>query len=75
MFFAALMSAWLRCPQIWQTYFDLTRLSGERVMNGLGYKFIKIKEEYMYGILSDGTKVLVSNKERTMMDFIYKWGI
>lgn len=66
--------------QIPQTTFLInTSLSGERIMNGLAYKFIKVKEEYMYGTveqeLSDGTKILVSDKERTMVDFVYKWGI
>ncbi|MCL2145522.1 MAG: hypothetical protein FWH43_08550 [Endomicrobia bacterium] len=61
-------------PQI--TYVVNTSVSAKKNISKFQFQFIKTKKEYMYGLeeinTSDG-KVMISDKERTMIDFIDKW--
>ena len=60
--------------QQFQTVYVLnTRISRERTMAGISFKFIKITPERMYGqetINIKGKDVIVSSKERTLVDLI-----
>jgi predicted transcriptional regulator of viral defense system len=61
-------------PQI--TYVINTAVSGKKTISKFQFQFIKVKKEYMYGLEELSTpdgKVIVSDKERTMIDFIDKW--
>jgi len=58
------------------TFFINTVISASKIINGLEFKFIKLKEEFFYGIEDmeiSGEKVRASDKERTMIDFIDYW--
>lgn len=61
--------------QQFQTVYVLnTRISGERTIAGLSFKFTKISSKRMYGLEKidiRGTKVIVSSKEKTLVDLIY----
>lgn len=61
--------------QIFQIVYVLnTSLQRERVVSGVTYKFIKISPERMYGVekrIIQGTEVLFSDKERTLVDLFY----
>jgi predicted transcriptional regulator of viral defense system len=63
--------------QLPQTTFIInTSLSATKIINGLQYKFIKVKDEYMYGIEEkemSGGIVKISDKEKTLIDMIYKY--
>ncbi|MDR1940979.1 MAG: hypothetical protein LBQ47_01475 [Endomicrobium sp.] len=63
--------------QMPKTTFILNKkISATKIINGLEFKFIKLKEEFFYGITEieiDGEKVKASDKERTMLDFIDYW--
>jgi predicted transcriptional regulator of viral defense system len=58
------------------TFFINTSISDEKIINNLLFKFIKVKDEYMYGIIEkemSGEMIRISDKERTMVDFIDYW--
>ena len=61
--------------QQFQTVYVLNpRISRERTIAGISYKFIKIPPERMYGLETiniKGKDVIVSSKERTLVDLIY----
>ncbi len=61
--------------QLFQTVYVLnTTLRMERIICGICYKFIKIPETRVYGqeiIKVKNTDVLVSSKERTLIDLLY----
>jgi len=61
--------------QQFQTVYVLnTRICRERTIAGLSFKFIKIPSERLYGlekISIKGKEVIVSSKERTLIDLIY----
>lgn len=69
-------SYWGFTDQIPQTVFILnTQKSRNKIIAGVRYKAIKIKEEKYYGIKKitvDGDDVNISDKERTLVDFIFK---
>ncbi|MDR2616711.1 MAG: hypothetical protein LBC22_02730 [Endomicrobium sp.] len=58
------------------TYVINPSVSGKKNISKFQFQFIKVKKEYIYGLgelnTRDG-KVIVSDKERTMVDFIDKW--
>jgi predicted transcriptional regulator of viral defense system len=62
--------------QLPQTTFIInTSLSSTKIINNLTYKFIKVKEKFMYGIIEkqmSGGIINISDKERTMMDMIFQ---
>jgi len=58
------------------TFFINTTLSATKIINGLEFKFVKLKKEFFYGIEDveiSGETVRASDKERTMIDFIDYW--
>ncbi|HBR15172.1 MAG TPA: hypothetical protein DD723_06495 [Candidatus Omnitrophica bacterium] len=61
--------------QLFQTVYVLnTTLRMERIICGISYKFIRIPESRIYGqeiIKVKNTDVLVSSKERTLIDLLY----
>ena len=61
--------------QQFQTVYVLNpRISRERTIAGLSFKFVKIPSARMYGlekISIKGKEVIVSSKERTLVDLIY----
>lgn len=61
--------------QLFQTVYVLnTSLSEERIVCGVSYKFLKVSNNRIYGIQIisvQGGDVLVSSKERTLIDLIY----
>ena len=61
--------------QIPQTIFILnTKYSKEKIIDSTKYKFVKIASNKLYGLTSlkiDGIKVKISDKERTLVDFVY----
>lgn len=61
--------------QLFQTVYVLnTSLSEKRVICSITYNFIKVSDNRMYGIdtiIIQGTEVLISSKERTLIDLIY----
>ena len=61
--------------QQFQTIFVLnTKISKKRVIAGLSYKFIKISPGKMYGlerINIKGREIVISSRERTLVDLIY----
>ena len=61
--------------QLFQTVYVLnTALRMERVICGISYKFLRIPENRIYGreiIKVKNTDVLVSSKERTLVDILY----
>lgn len=61
--------------QLFQKIYVLnTSLSQEKIICGVSYKFIKISEDRMYGqeiVRIRDTEVMVSSKERTLIDLIY----
>ena len=69
-------SYWGFTDQIPQTVFILnTKKSREKVIAGVNYKAVKIKGEKYYGIKKikvGGEDVNISDKERTLVDFIYR---
>lgn len=61
--------------QIFQTFYILnTSLQRERAIGGIPFKILKISENRMYGLekvkIRD-SEVIVSNKERTLVDLVY----
>jgi predicted transcriptional regulator of viral defense system len=55
------------------TFIINTSFAAEKIINNLVYKFIKVKNEYMYGIEEKemyGGIVRISDMERTMVDLI-----
>jgi predicted transcriptional regulator of viral defense system len=49
-------------------------MSFKKVISGTAFRFIKVKKEFMYGIIEKeiaGGKVLITDKERTMIDLLY----
>lgn len=66
---------WGFTEQIPQTVFILnTKKSRAKVIRNIKYQAIKIKENKYYGIQKveiDGQTVCISDKERTLVDFIY----
>ncbi|MDR0823424.1 MAG: hypothetical protein LBN20_06575 [Endomicrobium sp.] len=63
-------------PQM--TFIANTSLSAVKTISGLQFKFIKVKEECLYGLTTNkynGEEVIVSDKERTMVDFVDYWNI
>ncbi|MDR3049461.1 MAG: hypothetical protein LBV16_06480 [Elusimicrobiota bacterium] len=63
--------------QMPQTTFVINNLkSGEKVIDNFMFKFIKVKDEYIYGIVEQkymNDIIKVSDKERTMIDFVNRW--
>jgi predicted transcriptional regulator of viral defense system len=61
--------------QIFQTVYVLnTKIRREKVICGISYKFIRIPESRFYGmeiIKIKDTDVIISSKERTLIDLIY----
>ena len=61
--------------QLFQTVYVLnTSKRMERVICGISYKFIRIPENRMYGLETikvKDTDVIVSSKERTLIDLLY----
>jgi predicted transcriptional regulator of viral defense system len=61
--------------QLFQTLYILnTSISKEKVICGVPCKFAKISEDRMYGlepVKIEGQDILVSSKERTMIDLLY----
>ncbi len=61
--------------QVFQTVYVLnTALQRERIICGIPFKLLKISNKRMYGlekIKIKDTEVVVSNKERTLVDLIY----
>ena len=61
--------------QQFQTVYVLNpRISRERTIAGINFKFMKIPSKRMYGlekIIIKGKEVVVSSKERTLVDLIY----
>lgn len=61
--------------QLFQTVYVLnTSRYFEKAINGVLYKFIKVKQNRIYGIKKikiDNTYVNISSKERTLIDLIY----
>lgn len=61
--------------QIFQTMYLLnTSMQRERVIEGIRFKLIKISPKRMFGlekIKMQNSKVIVSNRERTLIDLIY----
>ncbi|MCK5243230.1 hypothetical protein KAR34_12350 [bacterium] len=61
--------------QLFQTFHILnTSLQRERVMGGVSFKLLKIPERRMYGLVKiklRDAKVIVSDKERTLVDLVY----
>jgi predicted transcriptional regulator of viral defense system len=58
------------------TFIINKKISATKIINGLEFKFVKLKEEFFYGITEieiDGEKIKASDKERTMLDFINYW--
>lgn len=61
--------------QIFQTVYVLnTTICRERVIRGVSYKFVRVPEKRIYGletIVVEGEDVIVSSRERTLVDLIY----
>ena len=61
--------------QLFQTVYVLnTRMNRKRIIRGISYKFVKIAENRMYGLETvkvRDTDVIVSSKERTLIDLLY----
>lgn len=61
--------------QMFQTVYVLnTSFAKEKTIGGIAFKFLKISQERLYGrtqIEIKGTKVFVSDKERTLIDLLY----
>lgn len=61
--------------QLFQTVYVInSSLCRERIINGVSYKFVKVSKERLYGlesIIVQGKNVIVSSKEKTMIDLIY----
>jgi len=61
--------------QQFQTVYVLnTRISRERIIAGLSFKFIKIAPGRLYGLEEidiNGKKAVISNRERTLVDLFY----
>ncbi len=61
--------------QIFQTIYVLnTAIRKEKIICGISYKFIRIPEERFYGLETikvKDTDVIISSKERTLIDLIY----
>ncbi|MDO9541141.1 MAG: type IV toxin-antitoxin system AbiEi family antitoxin [Kiritimatiellia bacterium] len=61
--------------QLFQTVYVLnTSLCQERIICGVSYKFVKVSDDRMYGaetISVRDTGVIVSSRERTLVDLIY----
>ena len=61
--------------QLFQTVYVLnTSVCRERIICGVSFKFVKVSENRLYGlevITVQGTSVVVSSKERTMVDLVY----
>ncbi len=61
--------------QLFQVVYVInTSLCQERDISGITYKFVKVSEDRLYGldrIKIEGTEVLISSKERTLVDLIY----
>ncbi|MDR2708670.1 MAG: type IV toxin-antitoxin system AbiEi family antitoxin domain-containing protein [Elusimicrobiota bacterium] len=58
------------------TFFFNTKMSAEKEINYLPFKFIKLKEEFFYGIKDmeiNDEIVKISDFERTIIDFVDKW--
>lgn len=60
--------------QLFQTVYVLnTTLSREKIICGVSYKFLKIPENRLYGLLTinvRNTDVIISSKERTLIDLL-----
>lgn len=67
---------WGFTSQIPQTIFILnTKKSRAKTIGGIKYKAVKVKEEKYYGVKKievDGEDIYISDKERTLVDFIFK---
>jgi predicted transcriptional regulator of viral defense system len=67
---------WGFTDQIPQTIFILnTKKSRIKTIGGIKYKAVKVKEEKYYGVGKievDGEDIYISDKERTLVDFIFK---
>lgn len=61
--------------QIFQTLYVLnTSFNKKKVICGIAFKFLKVSQERMYGIKKieiKGRSVMVSDKERTLIDLLY----
>ncbi len=61
--------------QQFQTVYVLnTRISRERTIAGLSFKFVKIPPERLYGLEEidvNGKKAVISDRERTLVDLMY----
>ena len=61
--------------QLFQTFYVLnTSRQRERTICGIPFKFVKISPKRMYGLENikiSGSQVIVSNRERTLVDLIY----
>jgi predicted transcriptional regulator of viral defense system len=61
--------------QLFQTIYILnTYYSQQRLISGLTFKFVRISPKCLYGLEKiniRGTEVLISSKERTLVDLIY----
>ncbi|MCK4322557.1 hypothetical protein KAX08_08595 [candidate division WOR-3 bacterium] len=66
---------WGFISQIPQTIFILnTKKSRTKTIGGIKYKAVKVKEEKYYGVEKikvDGEDIYISDKERTLVDFIF----
>jgi len=77
--YLGLTSALYELGETWQVPNRLTiintKLSGERKIAGMKIKFIKIKDNLIFGLLSNKTKngfsYFYSNVEKTRLDFAY----
>lgn len=61
--------------QLFQVVYVInTSLCRERDITGITYKFVKVSEDRLYGLESikiEGTDVMISSRERTLVDLIY----
>ena len=61
--------------QLFQVVYVInTSLCRERDITGITYKFVKVSEDRLYGLESvkiEGTDVIISSRERTLVDLIY----
>jgi predicted transcriptional regulator of viral defense system len=61
--------------QIYQTFYVLnTSLQRKRVISGIQFKLVKISPVRMYGlekIKIRESEIIVSNRERTLVDLVY----
>ncbi len=60
-------------PQV--VYVANTEISRKKIIGGIRYEAVKIRENRYYGITDievDGEKISVSDRERTLVDYVYR---